>query len=89
MVRDKESFDEYLEELFGKRGYPGMAVTIREPEGILFQKGYGFRDIKNGLPADENTVFGVASMSKFMTALACAILHTEGRQVIPRKLWSF
>ena len=78
MKRDIEAFDVYLTGLFEKRGYPGMAVTIRGPEGILFQKGYGFRDIKNSLPADENTVFGVASMSKSMTALACAILHTEG-----------
>lgn len=79
MKRDIKSFDHYIAELFEKRGYPGMAVAIGGPEGILLQKGYGYRDGAQSLPVDENTVFGVASMSKSMTALACTILYVEGR----------
>ncbi|MEI3340512.1 MAG: serine hydrolase domain-containing protein [Eubacterium sp.] len=55
-----------------------MAVSIRGG-GSLFEQGYGCRDADGKFSVDCDTVFGVASMSKSMTALACAILHVEGR----------
>ncbi|MFR3320843.1 MAG: serine hydrolase domain-containing protein [Lachnospiraceae bacterium] len=79
MKRDTNALDQALQSLFEKRGYPGIAVTIRGPEGILFEKGYGYRDVEHQLPADTHTIFGIASMSKSITALCCAILATEGK----------
>ena len=71
MKRDKQSFGEYLEALLCKRNYPGMAVCIRGPEGVLFDRGFGYRSIEHHKKADTNTIYGIASMSKSMTALAC------------------
>lgn len=79
MKRDKQSFGEYLEALLCKRNYPGMVVCIRGPEGVLFDRGFGYRSIEHHKKADTNTIFGIASMSKSMTALACCILQTEGK----------
>ena len=79
MRRNTETLDRYLGDLFLKRGYPGMAVCIRGPEGILFDRGYGYRNIEKKQKVDGDTVFGIASMSKSMTALACCILETEGK----------
>ena len=74
-----EKLNAYLAELFEKRGYPGMAVCIRGPEGTLFEKGYGCRSMEPKKNVDGDTVFGIASMSKSMTALACCILQAEGK----------
>lgn len=41
MNRDIKALDEALTHLFKEKGFPGIAVTIRGPEGILFEKGYG------------------------------------------------
>ena len=79
MERNVEKLDAFLEERFQKRGYPGMAVCIRGPEGILYEKGFGYRSIEHKKPVDGDTVFGIASMSKSMTALACCILQAEGK----------
>ena len=79
MKRNTEELDEYLERLFEKCGYPGMAVCIRGPEGILYDRGFGYRSIEHKKTVDGDTVFGIASMSKSMTALACCILQTEGK----------
>lgn len=79
MKRDINQFDNYISKLFEDSGYPGIAVSIRGPEGIIYQKGFGYRDLEEKLPVDEDTIFGIASMSKSMTALACAILQTEGK----------
>lgn len=76
---DLEQLESYLAELFKKREYPGMAVCIRGPEGILFETGLGIRSMEPRRGVDGDTVFGVASMSKSMTALACCILQAEGK----------
>lgn len=79
MTRDDGYFQDYIENLFQQKGYPGMAISIRGPEGILFERGFGYRDIENEKPADQDTMFGIASMSKSLTALACCLLHIEGK----------
>ena len=74
-----KDLDEYLGKLFEEKKYPSVAVCVRGPEGIIFEKGYGFCDMEKRRPANPDTVYGIASMSKSMTALACAILETEGK----------
>ena len=76
---DVEKLERYLTELFERRGYPGMAVCARGPEGVLFDKGFGCRSMEPKEGVDGDTVFGIASMSKSMTALACCILQVEGK----------
>lgn len=76
---DTKKFDDYLKKLFEEKEYPSLAVCIRGPEGIIFEKGYGYCDMKKTRPANVNTIYGIASMSKSMTTLACAILETEGK----------
>lgn len=78
---DVEKLESCLAELFERRGYPGMAVCVRGPEGVLFEKGFGYRSMEPKKGVDGDTVFGIASMSKSMTALACCILQAEGLKV--------
>ena len=79
MKRDVSALEQYLQKYIETQDYPGVAVCIRGPEGILFEKGFGYRSKKKQLPVDGNTVFGIASMSKSFTTLACCILQTEGK----------
>lgn len=76
---DTKELDDYIEEIIIKKEYPGLSVCIRGPEGIIFEKGYGYRDMEKTKPVDTDTIFGIASMSKSMTTLACAILEAEGK----------
>lgn len=74
---DIKELDDYLKNLFKSKQYPSVAVCIRGPEGIIFEKGYGYCDFEKNKPAGIDTVYGIASMSKSMTTLACAILEAE------------
>ena len=38
MKRDHVELEKELNKIFQKKGYPGMAVSIRGPEGIMFEK---------------------------------------------------
>lgn len=77
-----QELDAALSKAFEKSGYSGMSVSLRGPEGSIFDKGYGYRNISDKLPIDENTVCGIASMGKSITALACCMLHVEGKMSI-------
>lgn len=79
MERDIKTLDLLLEKKIKEHGYPGVAVCIRGPEGVLYERGFGYRSKEPEKPVDGNTIFGIASMSKSMTTLACCILHAEGK----------
>lgn len=76
---DFKTLDTYLKNLFEEKNYPSVSVTIRGPEGLIFEKGYGYADMAKTKPVNKDTIYGIASMSKSMTTLACAILQTEGK----------
>ena len=79
MAFDLQKLDAMLASYIEKKKLPGVSVAVRGPSGVVFEKGYGIADLETGRPIDENTVCGIASMSKSMTTLACCILAAEGK----------
>ena len=79
MAFDLQKLDAMLASYIEKKKLPGVSVAVRGPGGVVFEKGYGIADLETGRPIDENTVCGIASMSKSMTTLACCILAAEGK----------
>ena len=76
---DIGAMERRLQQLFEEKGLPGAAVCMLGPEGEVFARGFGYRDAAGTLPVDPDTVFGIASMSKSMTALALCMLECEGK----------
>ena len=76
---DFYAVDLRIRELIKRDRLPNVSVCVLGPDGIVFEKGYGYRDKDFIHPVDPDTVFGIASMSKSMTALAIAILECEGK----------
>ena len=74
-----QAVDTAIRAQIGKNHFPGVAVCVKGPEGVAFERGYGYRDAEKKLCPDPDTMFGIASMSKSITALAISILETEGR----------
>ncbi len=58
---------------------PGIAVGIIKDGKIIHAKGYGVRSLNTKQPADENTLFGIASNSKAITCTALGMLVDEGK----------
>jgi len=57
---------------------PGIAILVRQPGKLMFQKGYGLANIESGKPITDRTMFELASVSKTFTATAILILHDRG-----------
>ncbi|GAB2767048.1 serine hydrolase [Actinomadura fibrosa] len=58
---------------------PGIAVAVLKDGKVVHMKGYGTRSLKDGGKVDENTLFGVASNTKAVTAAALAQLVDDGK----------
>lgn len=58
---------------------PGMAVAIVKDGQVYYLKGFGQKKKGETDPVDENTLFGIASVSKHITASALSLLVDEGQ----------
>ncbi|HEV2297814.1 MAG TPA: serine hydrolase domain-containing protein [Candidatus Acidoferrales bacterium] len=58
---------------------PGLAVLVRKGGRTIFERGYGLRDLRSGLPIDEHTDFRLASFTKQFTAMAVMFLVHDGK----------
>ena len=76
---DLDSLDIFIHQLMHDFDVPGLAIGIVQDDAVLFSKGFGTREINKKLPVDENTLFGIGSISKSMTALTLGILVDEGK----------
>ncbi len=79
MALDSSALDQYLAQLFKQKNLTGISVALCGPNGELFTRGYGKANEDGSLECDADTIYGIASMSKSQTTLACAILASEGK----------
>ncbi|PHY17324.1 serine hydrolase [Caulobacter sp. BP25] len=58
---------------------PGLGITVVERGKTTLAKGYGVKTLGTQDRCDENTIFGIASNTKAMTAALLGMLIEEGR----------
>jgi len=58
---------------------PGLAVLVRKDGAIVFERGYGARDLRTRARVDATTNFRLASVTKQFTAMAIMLLVRQGK----------
>ena len=81
---DPAELEAFLDELFGKEmeayHIAGAAIAVVKDGKVFFAKGYGYADIKNGIPVDpEQTIFRIGSVGKTFTWTAVMQLAEQGK----------
>jgi CubicO group peptidase (beta-lactamase class C family) len=59
--------------------YPSLAIAIVHDQDVLLAKGFGYADLEKKIPADTQTVYRLASVTKVFTALALMQLRDAGK----------
>jgi CubicO group peptidase (beta-lactamase class C family) len=72
-------FDAWVEAEIQRWQVPGLAIAIVKDDSVVYARGFGVRRLGEAARVDENTLFGVASTTKAMTAAAIGMLVDEGR----------
>jgi len=62
-----------------QRNAPSIAVAVAQGGHILWEQGFGWADREKRIPADANTMYSLASISKPLTATALMTLVAAGK----------
>ncbi|WNF38250.1 serine hydrolase domain-containing protein [Bacillaceae bacterium IKA-2] len=71
-------FELSTKKIMKQNNIPGCAVAVSLGGEIIFQKGFGYRDLLTKQPVTPETIFGIASVTKSFTALAILLLEEKG-----------
>ncbi len=74
---DLSDFEEEAKSLVEKYVIPGTSVALAQDGEVVYGKGLGFRNIEEALPINEDTVFGIGSITKSFTCVAIMQLHEQ------------
>ncbi|GAK55229.1 beta-lactamase [Candidatus Vecturithrix granuli] len=77
MEKNVQDLIHKLEQTALKTEFSGV-ISLFEDTGSLYNKAFGYRDVKNKLPNTTNTRFGIASGTKVFTALGIGKLIDQG-----------
>ncbi len=84
--------DELADALFKKAigdHDPGASVLVAKNGQILYEKGFGFANLKKDIPITPETEFRIGSITKQFTASAILKLQEEGKISVDDKLSKF
>lgn len=74
-----EPVDDFVRAEMAKRHVPGVSVAVVRDGKVLLAKGYGVANAEHSVPATENTVYQLASVTKQFTATAVLMLVQENK----------
>jgi len=68
-----------LEEAVERGQVSGVVGLVARDGKVVFREAFGWKDIEDGSPMTEDTIFRIASMTKPITGVAVMMLHDRGR----------
>ncbi|MDQ2679907.1 MAG: beta-lactamase family protein [Candidatus Eremiobacteraeota bacterium] len=72
----RAAVDSAVIDVMARDHVPAISVGIARGRKMLYARGYGYRDLRNKLPADDATVYEVGSLTKqFTAALILQLVH--------------
>ncbi len=81
--KNDEALTKLIDALVAKHEFnsetPGVAIMIHQPNKVVFKKGYGLANLREGAPITPRSMFDLASVSKTFTSTAILILHDRGK----------
>jgi CubicO group peptidase (beta-lactamase class C family) len=79
MPANADALDRLIVQTMRASHIPGMSVAVLDHGHVVKLRGYGFADLESCVPATENTLFGIGSVSKQMTAVGILTLVRDGK----------
>jgi len=73
-----DQFDQWINDGMEQWQIPGMAIAVVKDGEVILAEGYGVLKLGESQPVTADTQFGIASVSKHMTASSLALLVDQG-----------
>lgn len=74
-----DALDPFVEKLMADFEVTGLSIGIVQNDSVIYSKGFGVTEIGTAQKVNDQTIFGIGSISKSFTALTLGILVDEGK----------
>ena len=74
-----KKIESFVEKVMQDWEAPSVGLGIVKGDQVILAKGFGFRNLEEKLPADENTLYAIGSASKAFTALGVCQLADDDK----------
>jgi CubicO group peptidase (beta-lactamase class C family) len=74
-----EELNQFIQDVSNEFNVPGIAVAVIKDQRIVYERGFGLRNIETRKPVDRHTKFCIASITKSFTATSLEILADRGK----------
>lgn len=81
--------DSFFEREIAQGRVPGAVVAVARDGKLVYYKSFGYLDKDQGKPMPLNAIFGLASMTKIMTAVGALSLTQQGRLPLQSRVSEF
>ena len=78
-----------LLEGYVKRGLPGCGCAVAKDGRILYEGYYGYADLEEKKPINEDSVYRIFSMTKVIICTAAMILYERGKFLLSDPLYEY
>ena len=78
-MKNLDGYMEFAETVRADWGIPGLAIGIVKDDSIIFNEGFGLRNIPKNLKVTPDTLFAIGSCTKAFTTFAMGLLVEEGK----------
>ena len=74
-----DELNQFIQDVSREFNVPGIAVAVVKDQRIVYERGFGLRNIESKKPVDRHTKFCIASITKPFTATALEMLADRGK----------
>lgn len=78
-ISQSDSVDLFVKNQMNRRGIPGLQLAVVKGGKIVKMANYGFANVQDSIPVNENTVFPINSITKAFTGVAIMQLVELGK----------
>ncbi len=76
---DTKQLDAYIEKARVDFDLPGLSIAVVNKDKVLYQNSFGYSNQADEIALQNQSIFGIASLSKAFTAAGIAMLVDEGK----------
>lgn len=69
----------FIEREMNRAGVPGLSIALINDQDVVWAQGFGYADVERRIPATDQTIYGVGSVTKLFTAIGIMQGVEQGR----------
>ncbi len=81
-----DAVDKYMQQMLEQQHIPGMSLAVVRENQPVFARGYGLAQVELDVPATENTIYEIASITKPFTATAVMQLVEQDKLTLADRI---